>query len=343
MEVIPFLKELDRLNHSKAAKDILILGAGIAGLIAAYELRKRGHRVRIYEASDRVGGRILTKRFREDESLYGELGAMRIPKEHEAVLHYIHAMELSNKLRPFRSVFQNSSCYVDMLGKRYRMEDAVECFTPLFQFGEGRELKSPLTEPFVTALKIVIDAIAPGEIRSLFQKDLETGLIEYIDHLLTSETISIKKEMIQPVEVVPYLHHFTGKWNRALDLFIRDVILETSNTLFRLDGGMDQLPLALVKQLRDCIYLNHPVREIAILKQRIRVGFESGKSLTAPLCALHHSFFCIAYARFVRFFCIKITCCSNDRLCWCFEGIVFMQRAFLGEKYRIGRRRGFCE
>ncbi|MBL9188846.1 MAG: protoporphyrinogen oxidase [Opitutaceae bacterium] len=39
-----------------STKSIAILGAGITGLTAAYRLTQRGHRVRVFEASDRVGG-----------------------------------------------------------------------------------------------------------------------------------------------------------------------------------------------------------------------------------------------------------------------------------------------
>jgi oxygen-dependent protoporphyrinogen oxidase len=43
--------------------DVVVVGAGIAGLSAAYELQKRGIHVRLLEATDRLGGVILTERF----------------------------------------------------------------------------------------------------------------------------------------------------------------------------------------------------------------------------------------------------------------------------------------
>lgn len=51
--------------------DVLILGAGAAGLMAAYELSKEGKQVAVLEARERVGGRIHTL----DDALYTELGA----------------------------------------------------------------------------------------------------------------------------------------------------------------------------------------------------------------------------------------------------------------------------
>ena len=43
-------------------KSIAILGAGITGLTAAYRLTQRGHRVRVFESTDRIGGAIRSER-----------------------------------------------------------------------------------------------------------------------------------------------------------------------------------------------------------------------------------------------------------------------------------------
>lgn len=44
------------------SKSIAILGAGATGLAAAYRLAQRGHRVRVFESSGRVGGAVRTER-----------------------------------------------------------------------------------------------------------------------------------------------------------------------------------------------------------------------------------------------------------------------------------------
>lgn len=87
-------------------KKVLILGAGIAGLTAAYELRKAGYTVSILEAKARPGGRNFTVRrgdvieeitesgkvtqqtCRFDEGLYLNAGPGRLPYHHTAVLDY---------------------------------------------------------------------------------------------------------------------------------------------------------------------------------------------------------------------------------------------------------------
>ncbi|HEX2924962.1 MAG TPA: FAD-dependent oxidoreductase [Ruminiclostridium sp.] len=81
-------------------KRIGIIGGGLAGMSAAFELRKLGFDITIFEASgDRIGGRVYTYYFDREKKLYGELGPMRIPVNHETVWHYINLFRLNT--RPF--------------------------------------------------------------------------------------------------------------------------------------------------------------------------------------------------------------------------------------------------
>ena len=61
---------------------VAIVGAGMAGLVAAWLLRRAGACVRVYEASNRVGGRVKTLREDFTHGLFAEAGAMRIPEQH---------------------------------------------------------------------------------------------------------------------------------------------------------------------------------------------------------------------------------------------------------------------
>jgi monoamine oxidase len=75
-------------------KKILILGAGMAGLAAGYELTQLGHEVTILEARMRPGGRVHTLREPFSDGLYAEAGAARIPDNHDLTLKYVKLFDV---------------------------------------------------------------------------------------------------------------------------------------------------------------------------------------------------------------------------------------------------------
>ncbi|WDF57165.1 flavin monoamine oxidase family protein [Mucilaginibacter sp. KACC 22063] len=100
-----------QIPQPKKKKKVLVIGAGMAGMVAGAMLKQVGHEVTIAEANTRVGGRIKTfrntegKKYFEDDSLYCEAGAMRIPSIHLMVMEYIKQLEL--KTEPFYYVSVN--------------------------------------------------------------------------------------------------------------------------------------------------------------------------------------------------------------------------------------------
>src|SRR5882762_10053669 len=105
---------------SGSGKSVLILGAGIGGMTAAYELTRANYNCQIIELTERAGGRNHTARrgtvLKEvnekgqtteqvcnfDEGLYLNLGPGRLPYHHRRALHYckelgvaleVHVME----------------------------------------------------------------------------------------------------------------------------------------------------------------------------------------------------------------------------------------------------------
>lgn len=88
---------------------VVILGAGLSGLVAAYELGKAGYDCTILEAAHRVGGRSLTIRhgdmidelgnrqtcrFDDDPELYFNAGPARIPAHHRLILNYCRELDI---------------------------------------------------------------------------------------------------------------------------------------------------------------------------------------------------------------------------------------------------------
>lgn len=77
------------------AKNVLVLGAGLAGLVAAYELTRAGHEVTVLEARARPGGRVQTLREPFAAGLHAEAGALFVPQNHELTVRYARSFGLA--------------------------------------------------------------------------------------------------------------------------------------------------------------------------------------------------------------------------------------------------------
>ena len=83
---------------SASRAKVIVIGGGLAGLVAAYELNKQRYDVTLLEAQERPGGRVLT--FRDfGDGVYADAGAARIPNDHDLTHKYVR--EFGLPLIPF--------------------------------------------------------------------------------------------------------------------------------------------------------------------------------------------------------------------------------------------------
>src|SRR6266852_1224764 len=115
----PYRGPIDLQGAPKGAS-VLILGAGMAGLSAAFELRNAGYQVQVLEFNGRAGGRNwslrggdsytelggLTQQCQFDKGLYINPGPWRIPYHHRGMLSY--CKRLGVPLEPFLQVNYNA-------------------------------------------------------------------------------------------------------------------------------------------------------------------------------------------------------------------------------------------
>lgn len=98
--------------------EVAIVGAGMAGMVAAYELMKLGFKPVIYEAS-RMGGRLRSQRFEGTRNVVAELGGMRFPVSGTAFYHYVNLLGLQTQPFPNPLTLAAGSTVVDLEGSSH--------------------------------------------------------------------------------------------------------------------------------------------------------------------------------------------------------------------------------
>ncbi len=204
-------------------KRILVIGAGLAGLTAAYELTQAGHDVIVFEARNRAGGRVLTVRDFAD-GLYAECGGEGIEHNHDYMLRYVEEFGLS--LYP--GSYDNPAP-LDALPRERTPQDAlkdvIKQLTPFEQFSHPD-----------------YDKISFAEL--LKQLEAPTAMMEQMQRYV-SALMAINIESISA---------------RAM---LSEMALPATRATFRIAGGNDQVPKRLAYQLRERVHYSRPVVRIA--------------------------------------------------------------------------------
>lgn len=103
------------------ALDVVIIGAGLSGLIAADELSRAGLSVKVLEANDRVGGRTLDRRLEDGNAI--EMGGQWIGPGQTEILQLIKELSLDTH----NTYDQGSSIYRSTGGKIKQYKEMIPC------------------------------------------------------------------------------------------------------------------------------------------------------------------------------------------------------------------------
>ena len=224
---------------------VVIAGAGLAGLCAALELERRGHTCTILEAETRhVGGRARTLRF--EGGLYGEAGAMRVPKSHTLTRHYV--AELGLTLRPF--VQSNPDAFMFMRGRRERVRDVTR-LGAAYGLAAAEQGKSP-EDLWAASFVKRLQGLSNEERQDFLAVEPRTEAVRALDRLSVRRVLEAESVSAEAIE---FLSVGLGV-DTLLDDAASEALREESQAVWsqsfdEIVGGTDRLPAAMAAQLRD--------------------------------------------------------------------------------------------
>lgn len=227
------------LPRAECPQRVIVVGAGMAGLVAAYELLRAGHDPLILEAQARVGGRICTAREPFSEGFSAEVGAMRIPAAHRLTMAYIEKFGL--KLAPF--TLHNPRAYYHLYGRRQRISEVENDPARLgFALAE-RERGRSVTALWEEALRPICELIqAQGEAawNELAARYDRCSVRGFLEESGWSEGA---------IELFGLLLNQESLMNSGFLELLREEVGDYYRDLWRIVGGTDQLPNAFLPSL----------------------------------------------------------------------------------------------
>jgi monoamine oxidase len=230
----------------------MVVGAGLAGLVAARELTRRGADVTVFEARDRIGGRVWTLRGGDVKPLHAEAGGEFIDGNHDAIIDLARTLRL-----PLRRVLRAGFGTALSIDGRVRvtksqatvwrqLQRTLKPAIAAFEATGGESTSGVATEiARLTLAELVNRANAGATVRALAD-----GLRGYF--LADADQLSALAVVEQATESGP-----PGR-----------------EKMFRIDGGNDRLALAIVREARLSIRLRHAVGAVHQDATRVRLLVE---------------------------------------------------------------------
>ena len=259
------LKEGSMTNPKK----VIVLGAGLAGLAAAKELRQAGHNVTVLEARERPGGRVSTLREPFAGELFAEEGAAAYSGAYSTAIKYIEELGLERQDYPM----PETPVVYHLNGKRFVVDPNEPTAWPYDLTEEERELG-----PVGIVTKFVIEPL-PKDI-SEADKWNKSPLKE-MDEISLADHMAAKGASKGAIELVRDTQWFAAvpEETSGLSMAVSDVGLFMGGMPFLLKGGNDKLPRAMAKQ--EDIKYGFEVKEIRNTGKGVKVSaYNKGTSET---------------------------------------------------------------
>jgi monoamine oxidase len=256
--------EASQLRPS-SREPVAIIGAGLAGLTAAYRLNHAGVPCEIFEGSERTGGRVLTRYDFNKDKMFCELGGELVDTNHKDLIAL--AGELGLEIQELKGADHGTDLYF-FGGKHYTDEQLIPLFQP-FAHKLATDLKGIYDkEGNFTARARRFDQISLAQYLAESGKGVEKWVL---DLLRVAYTIEYGREVEEQsaLNLIVYLKPDTSAGFK---------IFGDSDESKRIEGGSSALPDALVKALegRVEIHQGHTLEKIGSAGSSMNLTFSSG-------------------------------------------------------------------
>lgn len=293
-----------KLSSEGNGKKILILGAGISGLVCAMELIKKGYEVQILEAKSHAGGRCMTARKGTviedvggerqvcdfDHNQYLNVGPWRIPAEHHSTIYYCR--KLGVELEPFiNKAF--SAYYYQSKG------DGPLSGIPLRQSDIDIDRAGHVAE-------LLAKCVNDGFLDQKLAKEDQEALLDYLKStgLINRRELNYRANLARGWEKTPTVGTDMGKLGDPYglaDLLKIKVGAQHEERdhppmMFQPKGGMDKISNAMERELPDgIIRFNSEITDIAQSDKTVTVTYKDTKSGKVETATADYAISCLIF------------------------------------------------
>lgn len=276
------------LQGAPRGASVLVLGAGTAGLVAAYELRRAGYAVKVLEYNQRAGGRAWTlrggddytelggerQRCEFDDGQYLNPGPWRIPYHHHGVLDYAHRLRVP--LEPFVQVNHNAFLHSKRAfgGRPQRFREVQADFNGgiaqlLSQASRQGGFDGTLTRDDLDRLRNALRQWGALDGSGRYAANEASSQRRGFDIAAGGGLMPAPKPS-QPTAFKEILD--SGLW-RYLSVGHED---EFQSTIFQPVGGMDRIAMALHREVADLVQFGAQVTAIDQDSRGVVVRYQAG-------------------------------------------------------------------
>ena len=240
---------------------VAVVGAGVAGLTAAYRLKRSGIRVVVYEASDRAGGVILTER---REGYLAELGPNSLTAAGGAAADVLSQLGLDASLVEAQRDARKR--YIVRKSKLVALPTSPSQLLTTRLLSNGAKLAifgEPLVEPG--------DSPMEESVATFVRRRFNQEVLDYVANPFVAGIFAGDPEQLSARHALPRLHdleHTHGSVVKALGRMMQAGRGERGSAqgpgqgLLSFAGGLGEIPDAFARELRSEIRLKAPVTQL---------------------------------------------------------------------------------